>query len=528
MDTMAWMPWIFFFIREASLQKPGAGFKLALFWALQVFAGYPQILFYTLTGGLCYGMFLKGPRFLPKLIPSLAGGFLLSACQWIPSLEYFSLHAARMPAVAGNPDFTLPLENLKTFFSFTALGRGAEPDYALSPTFFYFNFYSGLIPLGLLGLGFARWKSIGGQTRFFLAGFLFAGLWAFGLFSAFVSAFHLSLPSFLEPGKVWVLADLLELCAVGLILEDLFPKPGLWKTPLLILAVLDLLLPVWKHPLETNLLPKDSFLQTEAEKIKSNLGTGRVLILPDSKEHARLYTPSAAPGNQPLFKHFIPNSNLLASIPSANFYGSTWPSWGSMDAQLYFQYSFPYQNRALLDLLGVDLLLLTEGKMPAGFEKIRTDGNWTLWRNPTSLGGVFFFQGEPENGSLKETFLSFTGGKSVPSRTLFLDPRPVSSAPRRSLSPRVSARNRYPLPENKKGTLVISQNALPGWRAWVDGKPVPLLLADGLFQGLTIPAGSRQAAVAYEPASFRLGLFVSLLAWAGLGGWGLRRKLVCN
>ncbi len=63
--------------------------------------------------------------------------------------------------------------------------------------------------------------------------------------------------------------------------------------------------------------------------------------------------------------------------------------------------------------------------------------------------------------------------------------------------------------------MIRTQNALPGWRAWVDGKPQRLFLADGLLQAVPYPKGTDSLTLKYEPASFRLGLFVSLLALGG-------------
>jgi uncharacterized membrane protein YfhO len=55
---------------------------------------------------------------------------------------------------------------------------------------------------------------------------------------------------------------------------------------------------------------------------------------------------------------------------------------------------------------------------------------------------------------------------------------------------------------------------MPGWRAWVDGKPSPVFLADGIFQAVPMDAVSRTVQLAYEPASFRLGAFLSLVSLA--------------
>jgi hypothetical protein len=60
--------------------------------------------------------------------------------------------------------------------------------------------------------------------------------------------------------------------------------------------------------------------------------------------------------------------------------------------------------------------------------------------------------------------------------------------------------------------LRLADSAYPGWRAFVDGEPCELLVADHAFRMVQVPAGKHQVEFRYEPASFRLGVFVSLLA----------------
>ncbi len=48
--------------------------------------------------------------------------------------------------------------------------------------------------------------------------------------------------------------------------------------------------------------------------------------------------------------------------------------------------------------------------------------------------------------------------------------------------------------------LVVSQPFYPGWRATVDGRPVPILRVDYLLQGVPIPAGEHRLALRYRLA----------------------------
>lgn len=68
------------------------------------------------------------------------------------------------------------------------------------------------------------------------------------------------------------------------------------------------------------------------------------------------------------------------------------------------------------------------------------------------------------------------------------------------------------------GLLVLSEAYDPGWVAAVDGRPVPVLVANHALRALPIPAGSHAVELRYEPAELRLGLVVTLAAAATLGG----------
>jgi hypothetical protein len=57
--------------------------------------------------------------------------------------------------------------------------------------------------------------------------------------------------------------------------------------------------------------------------------------------------------------------------------------------------------------------------------------------------------------------------------------------------------------------LMLNDADYPGWRATVNGTPVPIMRADYLFRGVIVPAGTSIVDFDYEPLSFRIGASVS-------------------
>jgi hypothetical protein len=80
----------------------------------------------------------------------------------------------------------------------------------------------------------------------------------------------------------------------------------------------------------------------------------------------------------------------------------------------------------------------------------------------------------------------------------------------------------------REGYLVLGESWAPGWRAWLDGRAVPIHRANIIHRAVRLPAGRHRVEFRYLPTSFRLGLFLSLGATAVLlalvtARWGFQR-----
>ncbi|GAB4153992.1 MAG: hypothetical protein Fur0021_20160 [Candidatus Promineifilaceae bacterium] len=61
--------------------------------------------------------------------------------------------------------------------------------------------------------------------------------------------------------------------------------------------------------------------------------------------------------------------------------------------------------------------------------------------------------------------------------------------------------------------LILSDAAYPGWTAAIDGQETEILIANGMFRALLLPAGNHEIAFHFRPASYFLGRWISLLSW---------------
>ena len=68
--------------------------------------------------------------------------------------------------------------------------------------------------------------------------------------------------------------------------------------------------------------------------------------------------------------------------------------------------------------------------------------------------------------------------------------------------------------------LVLTDVHFPGWKATVDDEPAEIEQVDYLLRGVQLPAGAHRVEFRYEPASWRIGWIVSLLALVVLVGRG--------
>ena len=74
--------------------------------------------------------------------------------------------------------------------------------------------------------------------------------------------------------------------------------------------------------------------------------------------------------------------------------------------------------------------------------------------------------------------------------------------------------------------VLFSMNDDPGWRARVDGRAAPIIVADGALMAVPVGAGTHRVELEYRPRSFTAGAAVSVVTIVGVGVfvWYERRR----
>ncbi len=183
------------------------------------------------------------------------------------------------------------------------------------------------------------------------------------------------------------------------------------------------------------------------------------------------------------------------------------------------QSQYPPSDSPLLDALAVRYLM-TRQTVSDNWEPL-VGGEAPIYENKEALPRAFLvsnYRLAPD-----EEFVNLLSGGAerlrreaiVASQTILLPPQNNINS-EESVSFLRDAPDEIIIETNAKqpGLLVLMDSYYPGWRAWVYEIETPIVRANYGFRGVEIPAGKQVVKMRYEPASYRVGLFISLLAIA--------------
>jgi hypothetical protein len=141
----------------------------------------------------------------------------------------------------------------------------------------------------------------------------------------------------------------------------------------------------------------------------------------------------------------------------------------------------------------------------------------TVWENPRALGEAWVVGAAEKVETLDQAFARLSAPDFNPRTTALLEGNlPVLGASEGSASVTEFSPHRISLDVTSQGNglLVLSEIAFPGWNATVDNQATPVLTADYILRSVPVPSGSHKVTVTYEPASYRVGLYLTSVACA--------------
>ncbi len=125
--------------------------------------------------------------------------------------------------------------------------------------------------------------------------------------------------------------------------------------------------------------------------------------------------------------------------------------------------------------------------------------------------------------SPSETLEQLGSGAVDPRRTALLERRPPDlavpadpAADRATVTEYEADSMSLATATGARGLLVLSEPYYPAWKAYVDGEPAPLYVADHALRAVPVPAGEHSVELRYESWTLRTGLAVSLAAYLAL------------
>ncbi len=184
-------------------------------------------------------------------------------------------------------------------------------------------------------------------------------------------------------------------------------------------------------------------------------------------------------------------------------------------------YQVKHVDSPVLDLLNVRYLLSRtpiESASAAGLIRVAQLPGRELYENPEALPR-FFFVRRARPVRTPEEAAAFLGSADFDPREVATVegavPQLAQGAGRVTVVRYAPREVELDVETDGPALLVSSEAAYPGWRAFLDGRPHPLLVVNGAFRGLVVPAGRHRAVMRFHPPILLWGAVVSVAAWLG-------------
>ncbi|MGC9969112.1 MAG: YfhO family protein [Bryobacteraceae bacterium] len=127
------------------------------------------------------------------------------------------------------------------------------------------------------------------------------------------------------------------------------------------------------------------------------------------------------------------------------------------------------------------------------------------------------------DGPFYQALLASPHFRQTPTRSFnavfeFLDAKPAYrwAAGKVEVTRWIPEHREFVLDSTSGGDFVLIEQFYPGWRAFLDGRPVPIRRYSKAFQQVSVPAGPHRLQFEYRARGLRLGALISLVSCLGL------------
>jgi hypothetical protein len=194
------------------------------------------------------------------------------------------------------------------------------------------------------------------------------------------------------------------------------------------------------------------------------------------------------------------------------------------------QFYLPEVRSPLAQMLGLRYFVMFGETQPRA---LVAEGGWSLYELPNAMPRAWL-PARAELANDKAARLAALARPDFdPRQVVYLEhegPLPADAAPAAGEARVVRDEPEevvLALDVRSAGWLVLADRWAPGWNAWVDGRPTPVLVANHALRAVRVEPGARELVFRYEPESWRdglvafgvgLALVLAWCAWVRRGG----------
>lgn len=551
---IGWLMWAV----ERAVQKPNlaTGSMLSIVFALTWLAGHAQVAY---MASLLAGAWLlwqwytarKNHRILVTFIGGIAGGTMLSAAHWLPMLQLLQETPRFNLTVWGADRFALRPEQVLLLLVPDLYGTPWRGNWLGRGNYWEVAHTVGILPLMA---AIAAWR-VRTESRFWLIIALTTFWLALGASAGLYFLAYYILPgmkAFHDPARWLIITDFALCVCAGLGWDSLrFSRKWLWLP-----AALLLLVGIWRwqgaHLIEWS-AHKDMIRASRPETISLALiasahttgvlgssrtlmvaliallilrlpqlprwWAGMALLLFELLPFAIKANPTCNPA---VFTRPPASAQFVAQTGGRLFVPEQLPMWRKYVSYLDYGSNAHTYLRAWQEMLGSNIGMMWGLSEASGYEPVAVKRTVRYYVELAQ-----WWKRHPQDdellGTLRKADIGAiaTGKTANDWRVIALPHQPARAWMHPSGTPlmvREISPQQVEISDVSTSGIVLTDTAYPGWKVWINGEPSSYRVYQGVFREVNVSSPASRVRWRYEPDTFRVGLYLSLLGCATASG----------